>query len=76
MCRNCGMCVGGYKRYHPYAACMMFKSARNGDTVEANLRAVVEYGMRAQKAGISLDEAMNDIAAVYRPALSENPVRD
>jgi hypothetical protein len=34
----------GVAEYHPYAACLMFKQARNSTTVEANLAAVAEYG--------------------------------
>jgi hypothetical protein len=45
---------------------MMFQAARNGNTVEANLRAVVEYGMKAERAGVSLDRAMADISAERR----------
>ncbi|MEO0467601.1 MAG: hypothetical protein AAF216_13755 [Pseudomonadota bacterium] len=71
-CFNCGMHTNSPAEYHPYAACLMFEAARDGDTVEANLRAVVEYGMRAQALGLSLDEAMSDIRLViHAPARSE-----
>lgn len=65
MCRACGMADTDAPAYHPYAACLMMQAARNGRTVEANLRAVVEYGMKAHAAGISLDEAMSDIRSVW-----------
>lgn len=59
-CAACGMHVEG-SAYHPWAACELFKRVRNGNQVEANLRAVVEYGMKAERAGVSLDRAMADI---------------
>jgi len=39
----------------------MFRGCYNGNTVDANLRAVVEYGMKAQAAGVTLEKAMDDI---------------
>lgn len=36
----------------------MFQACRNSLTVEANLRAVVEYGMKAQRQGLTIEEAM------------------
>lgn len=64
MCSACGMSVPKATAFHPFAACLMFKGCHNGNTVDANLRSVVEYGMRAQKAGVPLDEAMRNINAV------------
>lgn len=43
-CAQCGMRTDGPAVYHPYAACLMFKACKNGDTVQANLDAVVKYG--------------------------------
>lgn len=60
-CSACGMLVGLHRNYHPHAACLMFRGCHNGNTVDANLRAVVEYGMKAQAAGVSLEKAMDDI---------------
>ena len=60
-CSACGMPVGLHRNYHPYAACLMFRGCHAGNTVDANLRAVVEYGMKAQAAGVSLEKAMDDI---------------
>ena len=60
-CSACGMLVGLHRNYHPHAACLMFRGCHNRNTVDANLRAVVEYGMKAQAAGISLEKAMDDI---------------
>ena len=67
MCSHCGMPVGDGPRYHPYAACLMMRASLNGDTVKSNLRAVVEYGMNAEKAGVSLDTAMSDFRAALTP---------
>lgn len=41
-CVECGMPVSG--QYHPYAACLMFKSCKNSETVEINLKAVLNEG--------------------------------
>jgi hypothetical protein len=43
-CQQCGMWVDPKKLYHPYAACLMFMACKNGNTVQANLDAVVDYG--------------------------------
>jgi hypothetical protein len=42
-CACCGMLCKPLE-FHPYAACLMFKACKNGDTVRANLAFVVEYG--------------------------------
>lgn len=63
-CHACGMVTMGVRDYHPYAACVMFRHLGQGEKVEANLRAVVEYGMRAQEAGIPIETAMRDITAM------------
>lgn len=44
-CAECHMLVEDGE-YHPYAACLMFKSCRNGDTVRENLRAVGQAALR------------------------------
>ncbi len=67
MCNQCGMNDTRPPKYHPYAACLMMRGAGNGTTVEANLRGVVEYGMKAQARGVSLDDAMQDIGLVSNP---------
>jgi hypothetical protein len=43
-CSQCGMCTRGPVDYHPYAACLMFMGCKDGNTVQANLDAVVKYG--------------------------------
>ncbi len=48
------------REYHPYAACAMFKILLNSDAARANLESAVEYGMRAERSGVSLAEAMSD----------------
>lgn len=70
-CVWCGMSVSPLA-YHPFAACMMFRSAKDGSAVEANLRAVVDFGMQAQQCGITIETAMKNIAVVvgngHKPA--------
>lgn len=63
ICQECGMVVGKGPRYHPYLACLMMKIEKSGKSVEENLRAVVKYGMEAQRLGVSLDRAMDDISS-------------
>lgn len=67
-CSGCGMPVEG-EAYHPWAACELFKASHSSKTVEANLQAVVEYGMRAQRAGVSIETAMSDLSRVVNPSL-------
>lgn len=59
-CAACGM-PGEPREYHPFAVCELFKSLRHSKTVLVNIRAVVEYGMKAERYGVSLDDAMRDI---------------
>ena len=59
-CSGCGMILAGPRVYHPHVACVLFRASRNSSEVDANLRAVVEYGMRAQAAGVPLGTAMCD----------------
>lgn len=66
LCKECGMGLGAEREYHPYAACLMFKATQNTTVALANLEAVVEYGMKAQAAGIDLDQAMHDLTLVPR----------
>ncbi len=42
-CIACGMSVKP-RAYHPYAACLMFRACQDGNIVDANLQAVIEYG--------------------------------
>lgn len=52
------------REYHPWAACELFKATRNSRSVIPNIAAVIEYGMKAQKAGVSVEEAMRDFNLV------------
>lgn len=45
-CAACGMSVKP-GAFHPYAACLMFRACHDGNVVDANLQAVVEYGRRS-----------------------------
>lgn len=48
-CQVCGMVTKGPTDYHPYAACLMMQACKNGNTVQANLDAVVEYGRQLER---------------------------
>ena len=63
-CAACGMHIGTMREYHPWAICTLFRFTNDSRTVRANIRAVVGYGMKAERAGVSLDDAMADIKAV------------
>lgn len=43
-CVECGMVPLRDREYHPYAACLMFKTSRDGDVVRKNLQAVLDEG--------------------------------
>ena len=40
-CQECGMPVM-LGEYHPFAACLMFKGCKNGETVRENLKYVTQ----------------------------------
>lgn len=63
-CAGCGMLTLSNVDYHPYAACVMFKRLLSSEKVEASLKAVIEYGMKAERAGLSPEEAIRDIRKV------------
>lgn len=63
-CSCCGMGAGPPRTYHPYAACLMFQQSRSSENVRANLATVVDYGMKAQKAGVTLEQALSDFNSV------------
>lgn len=65
-CQSCGMPMRKWKEYHPHAACLLFRATGDTRVVHANLKAVVEYGMAAQAAGIEAQDAMDDLAAARR----------
>lgn len=64
-CGCCGHFGGGPRAYHPYAACLMFKQTRSSEAMQMNLAAVVDYGMKAQKAGVTLEQALSDFNSVF-----------
>ena len=44
-CGHCGMDIDRDRTYHPYAACLMYKSCYDAPTVEANLAAVIDWAV-------------------------------
>lgn len=50
-CGDCGMPCE-QNEYHPYAACLMFKTCHNSDTVRGNLQDVQDYAVRTHHAEI------------------------
>lgn len=65
-CNACGMILSSATEYHPFLACRAFETIRNGNTVQGNLKKVVEYGMKAQKQGLTITEAMNELDKVHK----------
>lgn len=63
-CGQCGQLIETPREYHPYAACQLFKALRNSMQVRGNLKAVIEYGMKAQAKGVSVEDAMADFNKV------------
>jgi hypothetical protein len=75
-CAGCGMPTSSYREYHPWAVCELFKATRNSTNVRINIRAVIEYGMKAERAGVSVDAAMRDFNLVFdKPAPDSNSDR-
>lgn len=60
-CHGCGMLLTSVREYHPFAVCELYKATRDAKRVRANIRSVIEYGMRAERAGISAEDAMRDL---------------
>lgn len=63
-CADCGMPLAHPAEYHPFAMCKMFALTGSSTSAIDNIRAVVEYGMKAESKGVSLDAAMRDIKNV------------
>ncbi len=63
-CAACGMTTATPREYHPWAVCELFKATRDSKSVLGNIRAVIEYGMKAQKAVVSVEDAMADFNKV------------
>src|ERR1700677_2977199 len=68
-CSQCGMCVDPDKPYHPYAACLMFTGCRDGNKVQPNLDAVVEYGRQLGNAKLlaALRSLVDTVKAMRNP---------
>lgn len=75
-CAQCGMLTLSAVDYHPYAACVIFARTRQSDKVESNLKAIVEYGMAAERAGVSAEQAMRDIRLVLKQDQSVGGARE
>jgi len=63
-CGCCGMLTDTPREYHPWAACELFSSVHSPTQVHANIKSVIEYGMKAQRVGVTADEAMADFNLV------------
>jgi hypothetical protein len=61
-CAGCGMITLSPTEYHPFGACAMFKILLSSDQARQSLRAIVEYGMQAERQGLTLDQATGDIS--------------
>lgn len=64
------------REYHPMAACTLFKVLLNGAHARANLAAAVKYGMKAERAGVSLEDAMSDFNLVLDAQPAQPAPRD
>jgi len=65
-CAGCGMLIDSVREYHPWVVCELFKAGRNSASVRANIKAVIEYGMKAQEVGVSAEDAMADFNSVWK----------
>jgi hypothetical protein len=63
-CYECGMVTKTPCEYHPWIVCDMFKAIKNGDGVRAAIRDVIEYGAKAERYGISVDDALANLNLV------------
>lgn len=45
-CGDCGMSINFPYEYHPYAACLMFKSCKDGKTVRGHLNTVRAHAVK------------------------------
>jgi hypothetical protein len=50
--------------YHSWAVCQLFLHTNNSKQVRDNIRAVIEYGMKAQEKGVSIEDAMTCVHKV------------
>lgn len=63
-CKKCGMLLTSKREYHPYVACELYLRTSQAEKVEDWLRGIIQYGMAAEKQGVSLDAAMRDTTKV------------
>lgn len=68
ICHECGMVGKTVREYHPWAVCQLFKATHDAGAVRANIKSIIQYGMLAQEAGLSVDEAFADFNLVHRVA--------
>lgn len=54
-CAECGFVLSHPDEYHPYAACLMYKSCKDENTVRENLKAVMDFGVKRTEAADPLD---------------------
>lgn len=68
-CQSCGMFIKHPSQYHPFAMCALVKQVGSLSAI-ANLRAVVEYGVQAERAGVDSWAAMEDtrLVRMFTPA--------
>jgi len=66
-CSACGMTISSPREYHSFVACKLFQQTKNSRIVKMNILAVIEYGMKAQKEGLTTPEqAFNDFNLVLK----------
>lgn len=73
-CAECGMpCRAG--EYHPYSACLMFKSCHNGDTVRASLQDVLDHAARRTTPDREaiIDSILAKLDPMIRPGILDEP---
>lgn len=59
LCAECGMPVFSGE-YHPYAACLMFRTCKDSEVVARNLEAVLEHGRLGVKKRLGLNREVSN----------------
>lgn len=57
-CQECGMTVPRAGEYHSFAVCLIYKQCQNRQSTIENIRSTIEYGMRAERQGKTIEQAM------------------
>ncbi len=70
-CSGCNMDVATVREYHPFAVCELFSKLKNRGQVVENIKAVIEYGMSAERNGVSLNDAFADFNNVLKQPCTE-----